>query len=278
MALASGPQAAPVADLIYMAEVNYAAWAFDSTPIRCELRHEIPDFGMARFLQIAGEPFLFLIDSYQSVPSKRPAELREISPEWEPGPADPLLQSLEIEPGQRPVVLPRQPAAWLLASLAKGQIGSIGFTDWDDRRKQVQLRLSPVNFQRPYRQFRKCLKALPAKGFADYRQSEVRFALDRDTLDGAAKSWLDELADYLKRDGRVQSVRIDGHADDQGRRGYNLKLSERRAEAVRAYLVEQGVEAAKLMTFFYGESRPKVRGRSRLARAKNRRVEIRLKQ
>ncbi|MBA1332986.1 flagellar protein MotY, partial [Candidatus Endoriftia persephone str. Guaymas] len=112
------------------------------------------------------------------------------------------------------------------------------------------------------------------KGFADYRYSEVRFALNLHDLDASAKALLKELADYLNRDERVKSVRIEGHADDQGRRKYNLKLSERRAMAVKAYLVEQGVEQARLATFHYGESRPKVRSRSQKARAKNRRVEI----
>ncbi|EGW55835.1 MotY family protein [Candidatus Endoriftia persephonae] len=274
VAVVSRPHAAPVDDVIYMAEVNYAEWAFVSSQISCELKHEIPGFGVARFLQIAGEKFHFLIDSYQPVPRKGSAEMWEISPSWEPGTPDPLVQTLQIEPGLRPVLLQRQPASWLLASLAKGQIGSIGFTDWDDKRKQVQLRLSPVNFQRPYLEFRKCLKALPEKGFADYRYSEVRFALNLHDLDASAKALLKELADYLNRDERVKSVRIEGHADDQGRRKYNLKLSERRAMAVKAYLVEQGVEQARLATFHYGESRPKVRSRSQKARAKNRRVAI----
>lgn len=67
-----------------------------------------------------------------------------------------------------------------------------------------------------------------------------------------------------------------GYTDDVGSAEYNQKLSERRAEAVRNYLVQAGIDASIVNTKGYGKTNPLVHGASTEARAKNRRVEIAL--
>ncbi len=69
---------------------------------------------------------------------------------------------------------------------------------------------------------------------------------------------------------------VAGHTDDRGDPNANLRLSEARAQAVANYLVEQGVAADRVIARGYGEARPLVRGTSPEARARNRRIEIRL--
>lgn len=70
------------------------------------------------------------------------------------------------------------------------------------------------------------------------------------------------------------SISIEGHTDDRAPDDYNMKLSQRRADSVRDYLISKGVAADKLTATGYGESRPKVPGTSNSARAANRRVEF----
>ncbi|MCG6921791.1 MAG: OmpA family protein, partial [Acidobacteria bacterium] len=70
------------------------------------------------------------------------------------------------------------------------------------------------------------------------------------------------------------TVSVNGHTDDVGTVEYNQKLSERRAEAVRDYLVEAGVPEGILSVTGHGKSRPLVPGTSEEARARNRRVEL----
>jgi outer membrane protein OmpA-like peptidoglycan-associated protein len=67
---------------------------------------------------------------------------------------------------------------------------------------------------------------------------------------------------------------VNGHTDDVGSVEYNQKLSERRAQAVRDYLVEAGLSPDILSVTGHGKSLPLVRGTSEAARAKNRRVEL----
>ena len=67
---------------------------------------------------------------------------------------------------------------------------------------------------------------------------------------------------------------MNGHTDDVGSDAYNQALSERRAQAVRDYLVKAGLPAQILTVQGHGKSLPLVRGTSEAARAKNRRVEL----
>lgn len=268
--------ASELAPLVYMAGVHASSWNFSGSRARCELSHEIPQFGHGRFFRIAGEELAFDITSYQPVPERVEAVLREASPEWRPTPPDPLEQIIEMAPGVKPVSLGRRAAGWLLDALAKGQIGSFELQDWNDSRKSLWIRLSPVNFQRPYRRFKACLTQLSDKGFEAFRETSLRFPVDVYKLDAASRERLRVLADYIKADEAITAVHIAGHTDDQGKSRYNLRLSARRAKRARDELVGLGVDSALLSSRHYGESRPKVRGRSEAARAANRRVEIKL--
>jgi peptidoglycan-associated lipoprotein len=69
-------------------------------------------------------------------------------------------------------------------------------------------------------------------------------------------------------------VRLEGHADERGSREYNIGLGERRAQAVRNYLLLQGAGSDQIATVSYGEERPAVIGSDEEAWSLNRRVEI----
>lgn len=73
---------------------------------------------------------------------------------------------------------------------------------------------------------------------------------------------------------RMLQVRLEGHADERGTREYNLALGERRANAVRAYLIAQGVSRSQVEVVSYGEEKPVNSGHNESSWAQNRRVEI----
>lgn len=103
--------------------------------------------------------------------------------------------------------------------------------------------------------------------------SEVLFDLDSDTLTAGAVPALDRVvASILRR--RDAAVTVEGHTDDQGPEAYNQRLSERRAEAVAAYLSAKGVERARITPRGFGEGRPVGLNDSEIGRRKNRRVEV----
>ncbi len=83
----------------------------------------------------------------------------------------------------------------------------------------------------------------------------VLFLVDQSTLSDDARLVLNGQAQWLITNSDYQAV-IEGHADEQGTREYNLALGARRANAVREYLVTQGVSASRLKTVTYGKERP----------------------
>jgi outer membrane protein OmpA-like peptidoglycan-associated protein len=85
----------------------------------------------------------------------------------------------------------------------------------------------------------------------------VRFAFDSTEILPAARAQLDALADGIKLLAPKSIVTVEGHTDAVGSDAYNLELSRGRARAVRDYLVQHhGIDAARLKTVGYGESRP----------------------
>lgn len=102
---------------------------------------------------------------------------------------------------------------------------------------------------------------------------DVLFDTGGATLKPGAATTIDRLAQFM-RDYPERSVRIEGHTDSAGSDEANQALSERRAQAVRAALVERGLEAQRIATLGYGEARPIAGNESPGGRQQNRRVEI----
>ena len=87
---------------------------------------------------------------------------------------------------------------------------------------------------------------------------------------------LENVANVLKGHQEIRKIMVEGHTDDRGSARYNKDLSQRRADAVVAFLVRAGVAAERLESVGHGEERPITSNRSKSGRAKNRRVEFRI--
>ena len=81
------------------------------------------------------------------------------------------------------------------------------------------------------------------------------FLVDQSTLSQEAQFVLDGQADWLLTNSEYSAL-IEGHADEQGTRDYNLALGARRASAVQNYLISKGVAPGRLKTISYGKERP----------------------
>jgi len=99
----------------------------------------------------------------------------------------------------------------------------------------------------------------------------VLFAVDQSTLSPAAMGTLDGQAQWLMSNADYTAI-IEGHADEQGTREYNLALGARRANSVQEYLVSKGVAPSRLKVVSYGKERPIEICSSEACYAKNRRA------
>lgn len=107
------------------------------------------------------------------------------------------------------------------------------------------------------------------------QESEARifFDFDKATLKPAAREVLADVVQDMRSNAQLRAELV-GHADSTGPANYNMGLSRRRAEAVRNYLVGQGIPAAHLSLDWKGETQPIAPNTTRAGRAQNRRVEI----
>jgi OOP family OmpA-OmpF porin len=103
--------------------------------------------------------------------------------------------------------------------------------------------------------------------------ADAFFDFDKSVLKPEGKAKLDDLVGKVK-DINLEVIIAVGHTDSVGTNAYNQKLSVRRSEAVKAYLVSKGIEKNRVYTEGKGELQPVADNKTKEGRAKNRRVEI----
>ncbi len=107
-------------------------------------------------------------------------------------------------------------------------------------------------------------------------QAGALFDVNQSSIKTRGQEKLNILARKLKETITTEKVEISGHTDSSGSDAYNQKLSERRAAAVKTYLISQGVLANKMRTIGYGESKPLVSNKTSAGKSRNRRVEVKI--
>ena len=108
-----------------------------------------------------------------------------------------------------------------------------------------------------------------------FRYEHIYFDFDSDKLLPGALIALERKVEWMRKKPSARAI-IEGHSDIRGPGAYNLKLGQRRAQAVRAFLLKRGIEPQRIQIVTLGEKHPQVPGNSDAAWSWNRRAEIRL--
>ena len=120
-----------------------------------------------------------------------------------------------------------------------------------------------------------CSAALNAiqnsRDFMANAEDRVFFAFDSSAITDNSAEILQTQVKWLKKHNEVNVI-VQGYCDERGTREYNLALGERRANAVKQYLISQGIAADRISTISYGKERPAVLGNNEAAWAQNRRA------
>ncbi len=101
----------------------------------------------------------------------------------------------------------------------------------------------------------------------------ITFEVLSSTITGEGRAVLDQAAEYLTANPDI-TVEIAGHTDSDGDEQANLRLSQARAESVKAYLEGRGVDGARMIPMGYGETRPVAPNDTTDGKARNRRIEF----
>lgn len=112
-----------------------------------------------------------------------------------------------------------------------------------------------------------------SKSVMDGVISNVQFDSNSDNLTQKSKNELDKVAKLLAASTAV-NVEIQAHSDNTGSAIYNKNLSQKRAESVVSYLTDKGIDSSRMSAIGYGEEKPVFDNKTKIGRAKNRRVEF----
>ena len=107
----------------------------------------------------------------------------------------------------------------------------------------------------------------------DAQLAAVQFAFDSAQVDDSERAKAEAAATYLKANSGTV-VTLEGHCDERGSTEYNMSLGERRAQSVRSYLMNLGIDGSRIQTKSFGTEKPKDPGHDEKAWAVNRRVEF----
>ena len=103
--------------------------------------------------------------------------------------------------------------------------------------------------------------------------SKIYFETNSDVLKEESKKELDALAEILKLNNQIK-IDVQGHTDNVGAADYNMELSQKRANAVRQYLIEKGLDPSRIIAKGYGQTKPVATNDTDEGKAQNRRVEL----
>jgi outer membrane protein OmpA-like peptidoglycan-associated protein len=125
------------------------------------------------------------------------------------------------------------------------------------------------------------VKGAPIEGTRIHIPHELEFAVDKATFDDKKpnnKEILDTLMEFMTKNTHVTKLRIEGHTDNSGKPDHNQTLSEARAAAVGKWLTDHGIDAGRIHTIGYGDTKPEVPNDSAAHKQQNRRTEFHIEE
>jgi outer membrane protein OmpA-like peptidoglycan-associated protein len=270
------PVAAQAGVQQFGASLQESNWSARGDILECNLAQTIPGFGRAVFTAAAGGRLNLAFELEREQPA-RPvdASLRSMAPPWKAHIPEKSIAEVRLEPREaRTAVFGRDAALRALFELEKGMFPTLTYRDWADSRDQVNVAVSAVNLRAALGNFRACIASLHPDGFRDVNDLDIRFAAARHQLDADARRTLDRIIAYMNVDPTVNFVVLTGHADDRGPADYNEELAQMRVDAVRDYLLDEGVDKERIVEIAFGERRAEYSNQTAEGRARNRRVHV----
>ena len=258
--------------MVYGASLENSQWHANGSELECRLVQPIPGYGDGIFSRPAGQGLTFHLRPNHRVLPEGEVQVSIEAPTWKPGVRSQPLTKLPTELGLASVKVPEPYAGQMLAALQRGLKPAVTSV----AEQPVKVAVSSVNFQDSYSDYNRCLVALLPVSFEQIARSVVFFGSNQTMLSSQVKDQLNLIARYIKADGQIKKIYIDGHTDDTGPKKVNVNVSKRRAQMISSYLKKQGVPAKQIVTRYHADRYPVVKNENEENRARNRRVTLRL--
>jgi outer membrane protein OmpA-like peptidoglycan-associated protein len=258
------------------AEIDDAKWQTSGNRLECRLSQIIPGYGEATFKHRALQAMEFQVSS-NDVPRKSTQALIYVNPPaWKRFANRKILGRVPLNTQKESIVVPEDWAYRMAFELREGMEATWSHSDVGDGQDLVIAKVMPLRFEPAWRDFKECSQNLIEYGLSDIQFSSFYFSKGSQILDSNIKKQLSRLAEYISLDPDFQYIQINSHTDSRGVRRINLAVSKTRANLMKKYLIDKGVDPKRFIIVATGEKNPRFNNRTKEGRAKNRRVEIRL--
>ncbi len=166
----------------------------------------------------------------------------------------------------------------MLSELEQGMSPTFYYDDWYSDEDKISVGLSTARFHQAYQKFVGCVGNLLNYNFDDISNTVLSYQFGGDKLTKASRKKITMITEYLSLDPNLELVLIDGYTDSYGGRQTNLNVSKKRANQIKEYFVDSGIDPMRIAAKGYGEKRHIASNGTVIGRAKNRRVVIRMAQ
>lgn len=262
----------------YSADVEESYWLNDNpSRIQCTLAHHLPGYGAAIFTSYASKSLNmeFELDMLRLPKTYSVANVYSVPPAWMPGEMHRTIADMTIRK-QFNGDLPEQAAWTMLSELEKGYWPTLYYQDWYNPHDSIAVSLNSANFRDPYEDFVSCVSNLLPFSFEDIAYTVLSYEKNSAKLTKGSRKKLEMIGEYLSEDPSMELVLLDGYSDSHGGRWKNMELSLQRANEVKSYFSDRGVQSERISVTGHGERRHAAPNSNPESRAKNRRVVIRM--
>ena len=248
-------------------------WQLDGNEFYCKFVQPIPQYGMAVFFHEAGRELEFYLRPTRKLMARGRAALTIEAPDWRSSALTSELGYVPVRDRRITVRVEPERTRRMMAELGNGMAPT--FTRQAKYGSEsIRVQLSPVDFKGYYNDYLACSAGLLPVNFAQIERTVINYPSGGDALDDAARANLDDLITYVQADDKILSLEVVGHSDNVGTRYDNRRLSERRANKVTDYLVNNGLNPNMILTDYQGDRYPIADNNTAEGRAQNRRTTI----
>ncbi len=278
----------------YGQKLNEADWKIVKAKKSCILRQLIPLHGKVEFEQHYRDTDLHFIFYFNRIPKQIiNAKITSVPPKWNHTTLLRPIAKLNLKTDFKALTLENTLSLRVIAELEDGMFPTLSYKSWTDRRNEIQVAISPINFRERLPHFLSCIAALPLKPIIvkvkpkpkpkpikikviieDNEPDTLYFGANSAKLKPKAKKKLKLFVKRIKKDKKTKHIIVSGYSDDLGSKTRSTAISKQRAVVVQNYLETLGIPAKYLFTRYFGRDHAILSNKTAKGRAKNRRVHI----
>ncbi len=266
----------------YKAPIDNSQWKTTTSKLECTLTHTIPGFGKATFSQSSNQHQHLVVESILDRLKPGKAKIISYPQHWKYDNSAKKIGQIPVRTGTQPMVVDDLPVYQLLESLEMGQSPAFIVTPANTAFKgqthhKDKIVLMPMGFQKAYKEYLNCIAQMVPHTFAELKETVLHFESGSAILSPQEESKLKELATFIRADGKIRKVTIEGHSDSKGTFQANNYLANQRMWAVKDFMVQfHGIDPNRFTMKDLADKVPVASNKTQEGRAKNRRVVIKL--